>query len=359
VTQQISPLANSSAAANAPSGAELSSAELSSALVVTDGAAGNERQALALAAAMRLTPAILRLDLRAPWSWFAPRLTVAARLGLPGAIRARLAPPWPALVIGCGRDAALLTRMLRAASGGKTFSVQILDPRVDPANFDLVIAPRHDALTGNNVVQSLGALNPVDDAWLAWGFVQFSTLQQLPQPRTALLIGGPRRGLDMNDAWFDTLIARVNALAARDGGSLMVSTSRRTPEAWRAASRARLRAACVHFWNGPDDGENPYQGYLAAADRVVVTPDSVNMLSEACATGKPVFSLLPAAARGRLLALHAELRGQGWLHELDADVDFSTLLQLPPLRELAVIAGKVWHVIESTRPDVAVALGNG
>jgi uncharacterized protein len=117
-----------------------------------------------------------------------------------------------------------------------------------------------------------------------------------------------------------------------------------------------LQDGCSHIWTGPDDGENPYQGYLAAADCLVVTPDSVNMLSEACATGRPVLTMLPASAQGKLLALHTELRDQGWLHALDADVVVSGLTPPAPLRELAAVASKVWHVLESTRPETAVAL---
>ena len=328
-----------------------------SAWVVSDAAAGNERQALALAGAMRLAPEVLRLNLRAPWAWFAPRLMAGARLALPAATRTRLTPPWPTLAIGCGRQSALLLRLLRGLSGGVTFCVQILDPRIAPQYFDLVIAPRHDALTGANVIRTLGALNPVDEAWLADGLAQFPNLAQLPQPRMTVLIGGPRHGLDMSDAWFEAFLARVNALAASAGGSVLVSTSRRTPDTWRALSRQQLRADCVHFWNGAQDGASPYSGYLAAANRIVVTPDSVNMLSEACATGTPVFTWLPATAQGKLVALHAELRDQGWLHVLDNNVYFSTLQQPPPLRELGIVAGKVWHVLEATRPHAAVALG--
>ena len=327
--------------------------------VISDGAAGNERQALALAQAMRLAPAIAQTQLRAPWSWFAPRLVRGARFALPREIRGHLRAPWPALAIGCGRQAALVTRFLRRASGGKTFTVQILDPRIDPAQFDLVIAPRHDELTGSNVIQTLGALNAIDEAWLADGLSRFPTVAQLPHPRTTVLLGGPRRGLAMDDAWFDDFLARVGALVTREPGTLLISSSRRTPAAWRARARERLRADCLHFWNGPQDGENPYQAYLAAADRIVVTPDSVNMLSEGCATGSPVLSLLPAGARGRIRLLHVELRAQGWLHELDAQMDFSTLRQPPPLRELAAAASKVWHVLESTRPELAVALAAG
>ena len=324
--------------------------------IVTDGAAGNERQAGALAQAMQIQAQTLRTGLRGPWAWFAPRMNSGLRLGLAAELRQRLHAPWPALAIGCGRDGALVTSWLRRASGGKTFTVQILDPRIDPKHFDLVVAPRHDALEGANVIQTIGALDPVDEAWLAEGLARLPTLAQLPRPRTTVLIGGPRRGLDMSDAWFEDFLARINTLVARDGGSALVSTSRRTPEAWRRMSRERLRADCVHFWNGSEDGENPYQGYLAAADRIAVTPDSVNMLSEACATGKPVFTLLPASARGKLTGLHAELRAQGWLHPLDAAVDTSGLPQPPPLRELAAVASKVWHVLESTRPDVVATL---
>jgi mitochondrial fission protein ELM1 len=264
--------------------------------------------------------------------------------------------PWPALAIGCGRAAALVTRWLRRASAGRTFIVQILDPRIEPAQFDLVIAPRHDELSGANVIQTLGSLNPVDDAWLADGLARFPNLAQLPQPRTALLLGGPRRSLAMDSHWFDTFLARVAAFTARDCGSVLITASRRTPADWCARARALLQADCVHFWSGPADGENPYQGYLAAADRFVVSPDSVNMLSEACASGKPVLTLLPAGAHGKIARLHAQLRTQGWLRELDGNVDFSAWSQASPLREMAAVASKVWQAIEAARPGLAASL---
>jgi uncharacterized protein len=310
--------------------------------VISDGAAGNERQVLALAAAMGLAATVHRVGLRPPWRWFAPRLTTRLDLALPLPQRREFVPPWPQFVIGCGRQAATLTRVLRACSGGATFTVQILDPRVDAALFDLVIAPRHDGLSGANVIQTLGALNPVDDAWLAKAAAEFSTLRQLPQPRTALLVGGPHRELVLDAGWFDALIAQLEALLARDGGSLMITLSRRTPAAWAMRLRGAFHTGCTYFWGGVPDGDNPYSGYLAHADRIVVTPDSVNMLSEACATGKPVMSYLPRAARGKLAAFHAALRAQGRLHDL-RDAAISPSPPVPPLRETAIVADAVWQ----------------
>jgi mitochondrial fission protein ELM1 len=316
--------------------------------LIDDGVAGNQRQVQALASAMGLVASVRRIDLRAPWRWFAPRLLYGARLAVPTAQQNAFAPPWPEFAIGCGRQSALVTRSLRDWSGGAIFTVQILNPRVDPALFDMVIAPQHDKLTGANVVQTLGALNPVDDAWLARGTVEFSTLQQLPQPRTAVLVGGPSRELDLGDAWLDGLVARLQDLLAREGGSLMITPSRRTPAAWMARLHGAFDNGCVHFWGGAHDGANPYAGYLAHAERIVVTPDSVNMLSEACATGKPVFSYLPWAEHGKIGAFHATLRAQGRLQDLH-DANISTLPPIPPLRETAAVAAEVWRRYRESR----------
>lgn len=316
---------------------------------------GNERQALALAAALCTSPATQQISLRAPWRWLGPDFAKLIQLAIPRRQYHSLSRPWPALAIGCGRHAAVLTRGMRTLSRGATFTVQILDPRIDPRHFDLVIAPRHDNLHGDNVIQTIGALNPIDDGWLVRARDTFATLAQLPQPRTALLIGGPRRGLTLDDAWFDALIAELERWRQRDGGSMLITTSRRTPDAWSQRLKRAFRSGCTCFWGGPEDGTNPYAGYLARADRIVVTPDSVNMLSEACAVGVPVFSALPANAPARLVAFHAELRDQGWLQ--DIHMDFSTLGQTPPMREIASVASKVWARIEATRPDIAVALG--
>jgi mitochondrial fission protein ELM1 len=320
--------------------------------VISDGAAGNERQVLALACAMGLTPSVQHIALRAPWRWLAPRVVTGAHFALTPAQRRELAPPWPDVIIGCGRQAAFVTRMLRQASSGHTFTVQVLDPRVDPALFDVVIAPQHDGIDGANVIRTLGALNLVDDAWLARAAAEFSTLLQLPQPRTAVLIGGPRRDLALDARWLERLIAQLKGLLARDGGSLLVTLSRRTPAQWRARLHGAFNNGCVYFWGGAQDGANPYAGYLAHADRIVVTPDSVNMLSEACATGKPVFSLLPAGARGKVAAFHASLRAQGRLRDL-ADAQVSTSPPVPPLRETATVAAEVWRRIRALHPQSA------
>lgn len=308
--------------------------------VISDGAAGNERQALALAAALQVPARVMTLPLRAPWAWFSPRRLPGGRLALARRDREAFSPPWPDLAIGCGRSAALLTRLLRNLSGGKCFTVQILDPRIDPRHWDAVIAPSHDRLNGANVLATLGSLNPIDDAWLASGREAFPEFGKLPRPRTALLVGGPRRGVEFDAEFLEQLVARVHTVAA--DGSVLATTSRRTPPAFAASLRAALADRPGMFWDGV--GANPYPGLLGWADDIVVTPDSVNMLSEACATGVPVHTCGTEALPDKLARLHGALRERGLLSEPDAPRG-----EVPPLRETDDVAAQLRERIAARR----------
>ena len=301
---------------------------------ITDRAAGNQRQALALAECLGVPVRHLVLSLRAPWSWLSPRLLPGGRLALPASQRATFAPPWPTVAIGCGRSAALLTRMLRSLTDGHCYTAQILDPRIDPMHWDTVIAPRHDGLTGANVLNPLGSLNPVDDQWLADGREASPALGDLPSPRVGVLIGGPRTGIRIDADYAHRLAEHLLARRRREGGSLLVLTSGRTPTAVADAMHSAMRGIPGMVWGGPGDGPNPYPGVLGWADRLVVTPDSVNMLSEACAVGCAVHTFAPDALPPKLVRLHASLRAAGLLHDVD---DEAPALQAP-LRETQAIA---------------------
>lgn len=300
---------------------------------ITDHAAGNQRQALALAERMDMPVRHLVLEPRAPWSWFAPRLLPGSDRALPLAQRVAFAPPWPRLAIGCGRSAALFTRMLRELSGGRCHTVQILDPRIDPRHWDAVVAPRHDQLAGANVLTTLGSLNPIDETWLESGREAVPGFASLPRPRVAVLVGGPRRGIEFDATLAQQLIDSVRALAR--GGSVLATTSRRTPPEFAARLRAAFAAFPGTFWTGA--GANPYPALLGWADRIVATPDSVNMLSEACATGVPVHTVAAGSLPGKIARFHAALRARGLL----TDADGTRAGKVPPLRETQAVAAEL------------------
>ncbi len=302
---------------------------------ITDGRAGNVRQAVALASALRLgTHRPLTLQPRAPWRWLAPRWLPAAQHGY-GADLQALATRAPRLAVGCGRQAAGALRVLRARG---SHTVQILDPRIGSRHWDLVVVPEHDALRGSNVLTLLGSLNPVDDEWLSLGRAAFAAFGALPGPRTALLVGGPTAHAPWQPEAMEQVFAALATQVRAEGGSLLATTSRRTPPALAERLRAQFAGLPHVIWGDGGDGVNPYAGLLGWAHRVVVSPDSVNLLSEACATRLPVCVALADTVQGRMQRFQRALTERGrlqprWL-EWDGDV-------AEPLRETARIAAEV------------------
>src|SRR5438270_903664 len=253
--------------------------------VLHDGKPGMASQALGLAEATGFPFVERQLSWRRPWAWLPPQLWLAPlRAASEGGLR--LAPPWPDLVIGCGRYSAMPALAIRRASGGHTFAAQIQDPRVGRREFDLLVVPEHDRLRGPRTVVTRGAIHRVTPARLAAEARRFPTLAGLPQPILGVLIGGANRsyrlGLDRLAAIADSITGVLRA----DGGSAVVTPSRRTGAAGIALLRERLAGLRAEIWEG--SGDNPYYAYLAVADALLVTADSVSMVSEAVATGKPV-----------------------------------------------------------------------
>ena len=297
--------------------------------VLTDGRAGNERQALALARALSSAePRIWRLDAHAPWRWCAPRRFPASARAFGEEFRRALHEP-PQLAIGCGRQAALATRLLGDAGAR---SVQILDPRIDPRHWDAVVVPEHDALRGANVVTTVCSLHDVDAESLALARARFPHFGELPSPRTLLLLGGPIVNASLDMAWWKRTAECLRARHQCDGGSISICASRRTPEWLATAARADLRGIAGVRWFAAGDGENPYAGLLGWAERIVVSPDSVNMISEAIATPAQVAIASPQCARGRHAQFLQSLVQRGRIRPLDRDdldADATPVIELP------------------------------
>jgi len=152
-----------------------------------------------------------------------------------------------------------------------------------------------------------------------------------------------------------THFAQLEHALRREGGSLLVTTSRRTPEAWCTLVRQHFATIPGMRWFGAkqtgahpaDNDDNPYPGLLAWADRIVCTPDSVNMLSEACATRVPVFVLDPSCTRGRLRRFNDDLLARGRVRPLD---DALAPFPAEPLRETARIAAEVRERLVAASP---------
>ncbi len=277
--------------------------------ILTNGLAGMESQARGLAGALDVAAEVKRVRLR--WMWGCMRrLVTSLPLGATTSDSDKLAPPWPDLVISCGQSSAALARAVKAASGGRTIAVHIQNPGFDPRLLDLVIAPRHDGLAGANVVVTRAAIHPVTPEKLAEGVREWGPkLAHLPRPLVGVLVGGSNGRHVLSGAAISRLADNLAALSREFGAGLAVTPSRRTDGASQAALRARLASLPAYVWDG--QGANPYFGLLGLADAIVVTEDSVSMISEALATGKPVYIASLEGGSRRLDRFTRELIEEG------------------------------------------------
>jgi mitochondrial fission protein ELM1 len=296
--------------------------------VLADPRAGTAAQALGIAEALGEAFRVLPLGwsrwagLPLPWPTLAG-LSLAARLGF--------APPWPQLVISAGRRAAPAAQWLGQRG---VATVHAMRPGFGAGRFSLLVLGEHDQpRPAGNVLPILGATHRMSAARLATARAEWAELGALPRPRVALLVGGPvkQAGAGLDPA----LVAGLARAAQAMGGSVMATTSRRTGAAAGAALAQVLEGTPHRLFAWGQGGANPYAGFLAWADAVVVTGDSVSMLSEAMATPAPVFiAELPAGRRQGLL--WQSLYAAGQARPLGA-----AMFSREPLDETARVAAEI------------------
>ena len=286
---------------------------------VTDGTAGMHFQALALAAIMKWDqssafsdivvkphPILRRVPRLGRW---APNLPVVQNQNSPLA-KIGKTKNFPSIMLTCGRrvagiSMALKTRAKRA--GADMITIHLQDPRLNPAFFDILIVPQHDRARGNNVIVTKGALNHMDQTHIAASANTAPHLwQTATSPRVVVMIGGNNRRYKISYDMTTHMAQQLAAFATTNNANLFLVPSRRCPDTvFKHLQTALSRNHCMSTTNGQP---NPYPGILATADAVIVTSDSINMVSEAASTGKPVLIAYWQPETGRIAKFHQTMR---------------------------------------------------
>jgi mitochondrial fission protein ELM1 len=303
--------------------------------IVTDGSVGMEAQGIAVAEAVGLPHTLKRVRVKGLMRLLPARV----QIHVPPALFLRsvtanepLRAPWPRLIISIGRRSVPIALAIKRLSGA--FGLHIQNPRVPPQLFDLIAAPVHDDFTGPNVITTFGAVHSVTDTRLAEAGKAFKTrVKSLPHPRITVLLGGESQAFSFppeHAASFGKSLAR---LAKKTGGSLLVTPSRRTNIAAINALFAAICGVPHLLWDGK--GENPYFAFLALADAIVVTEDSVNMVTEAAGTGKPVYVQSLKGNSRRLSRFHRLMRERGATRPFQGRLE---TWSYPPINDTLAVA---------------------
>lgn len=308
--------------------------------IVSAGVIGMENQCLGLAAALSCAPDVKRVALRFPFKQCAPFLRIKLSAAFSQG-KDPIIPPWPDIIIASGRAGAMAcfyAKQEAAKAGTKPpFTVYIQNPVVSPSLFDLVALPRHDGVLGGNVIATRGSLHRVTPKLLQEESRKFlPELASLPKPFTAVLIGGSNAVYRLTPHEMKPLAEQLVAVAKKTGGSLLVTTSRRTGAEAIAILKEALKAVPHVLWSG--DGANPYYAFLGLAEHIIVTADSVNMTSEACSTGKPVHVIQLEGGSEKFHRFHQALRDDGLTRPFQGILE---TWDYTPLNDVELVAQRI------------------
>ncbi|MEE1657924.1 mitochondrial fission ELM1 family protein [Microvirga sp. CF3062] len=323
--------------------------------VLTDGKAGDELQALSVAEALGLAPQVRRVKPRPPFTWLMPWGAIDPR-ERPGTPDSPLAPPFPDLLIASGRRAVAYLRHVKRASGGRTYTVFLKDPRTGPKTADFIWSPSYDRVRGPNVMTTLTPPHRVSAQRIDAARAKLDPrLAHLPHPRVAVLVGGNSRHHHFTEENIARLMRHLMSITDT-GAGLMVTVSRRTPATLREALMALTFRHGGFFWDG--SGENPYVDLLALADFIVATADSFNMIGEAAATGRPILVFEPSGGHPKLDVYMDELKSHGVVHPFVGRLEgqpYEPLNSTPKVAK-AIAEGFSRHRRALGLPDIAFFL---
>lgn len=230
-----------------------------------------------------------------PESWIPNWIKGRSLIGIDLKKSDSLAAPYPDIILSTSRRTVSTARYLRKKSGNKSKIVQLMYPSggVGIKDMELVIVPSHERTSKQSFSQALivtGAPNQIfadklDNIKQQWNPV----FENLPKPWTAVIIGGAIKGKPWPLDNVRELADRLKYLHETTGGSLLITTSRRTGKEAEDILTDKLKGIPMYTYMWGEVKDNPIMGFYACSDKIVVTADSVSMCSEACGTGKPVL----------------------------------------------------------------------
>lgn len=213
-------------------------------------------------------------------------------IGLTKDSKKNIKAPFPDLVLSISRRTAPVARYIKKQSPN-TKLIQLMHPgNAGLEEFDLIVVPKHDEgkKSTKNVYYIVGCPHRITGEYLQnernkWA----ETFADLPRPLTAVIVGGAIKNKPFTAENAEALGRAIKELKQKIGGSILITTSRRTGEKAQNIIMDKIKGIPQFTYLWGDTAENPYGGFLACADNIVVTADSVSMCCEATGTGKPIY----------------------------------------------------------------------
>ncbi len=255
--------------------------------VISDGTKGMENQSLALAKLLNINFMLIKFNPPYLLKKF-PLLRKLFVFTIKNHLLKNNTPP--TIIITTGKRMAGVSMALKLILKDKVKTVHIQNPKVPFEYFDLLLIPEHDNVTAKNVIQTKGALS----------FFNYSELKKIEEKKIKLIksnkknlillmIGGNNKRYKPKNSDYYYLSMKIVEATKNLNCQLVVLLSRRTPlKAIKILNSSFLkRNENFHIMTSSE--QNLYPDILKITDYVIVTSDSVNMISETATLPTPLF----------------------------------------------------------------------
>jgi len=251
------------------------------ALLLTQGMHGMISQVEGLAKALNLDYQHQTIKLKKFWNYIPPKFTPITEniLSENFVCNAKV-------IISCGRKSVIPSIALKKEFGKGILNIHIQDPKVKLSNFDFIVTPEHDGLSGENVLTSKGAIHYLTNEELDNNENYLKSRINNKKKIVTLIIGGPTKYYDYSDTTIDNIFLKIKQNFLEKNYQLIVVPSMRTPQHIIDKAKNYFNEDQVVI---PNVDKKAYLCSLKKADHIIVTCDSTSMISEAAITGKPIY----------------------------------------------------------------------
>ena len=249
-------------------------------LLLTEGMHGMISQVEGLAKALDLDFIHEKIEINNFWKFIPPKITPIQNFVFKNDINKDFN-----IVISCGRKSVIPSIFLKKKFKNKIINIHIQDPKISLSNFDFVVAPEHDGLTGKNVISSKGAIHYLREKELDEN-ISYLKPRLNKEKIITLIVGGPNKYYNYREKEIESVFFKIQQNFVNNGYQLIFIPSMRTP-------KNVIEKAKSYFDNNQiiitDIDKKAYLSSLRLADHIVVTCDSTSMISEAAITAKPIY----------------------------------------------------------------------
>ena len=301
-------------------------------VLLTEGMHGMISQVEGLAKALDLDFAQHKVELNHLWKFIPPNLSPISQ-----SVFQKINHDDFDIIISCGRKSVIPSIHLKNTANKKVFNIHIQDPKVDLNNFDFIVAPEHDAIQGQNVISTKGAIHYLTENEISENKDYLNSFIKKDERKIwTLILGGPTKYYDYSTKNMKHIFTSLYKLLKKHDFQLVVIPSMRTPI-------NTIHYAREFFGDNHtiimDVEKKAYLSALALSENIIVTCDSSSMISEAALTGKPIYiaSILPRKNDKRFQSFRNLFRELNITRNLGEEVENWTYEKLDETNRVANI----------------------